>query len=71
MSNSTLFDDLVIAARKIHGTRYSLGGNAASIAARLHNEGCEVILGATLTTELQSALPKGLKSMLFSFLFFF
>lgn len=63
MSNSTLFDELVIAATKIQESRFSLGGNAASIAARLHNEGCEVILGATLTPELQSALPKGLKGI--------
>lgn len=61
MSNSTLFDELVADASKITGARYSLGGNAASIAARLHKEGCEVVLGATLTPELQSALPEGLK----------
>lgn len=61
MSNSTLFDELVAAASTVPNSRYSLGGNAACIASRLFNEGCEVMLAATLTPQLQKSLPSGLK----------
>lgn len=48
-------------ASKLTDIRVSVGGNAASIARRFLWDGCEVILGATMTSELKKMLPSGLQ----------
>uniref|UniRef100_A0A1B6CF50 Carbohydrate kinase PfkB domain-containing protein n=2 Tax=Clastoptera arizonana TaxID=38151 RepID=A0A1B6CF50_9HEMI len=61
ISNSTLFDELVSYAGQSKSSHYSLGGNAPTMALRLNEEGCEVLLAATLTTNLKKALPSNIK----------
>ncbi|XP_046383849.1 ADP-dependent glucokinase [Ischnura elegans] len=61
MSNSTFFDETVEIASKIPGAYYALGGNAPVMASRFFREGCDVLLAAKMTQELQKSLPNGMK----------
>lgn len=67
MSNSTLFDELVMYAGESRSSRYALGGNAPIMALRLNQEGCDVLLAATLTTKLKQSLPSSLKGNIILF----
>lgn len=63
MTNSTLFDLLVKEAEQLPHYRYSVGGNAAVMAMRMSQEGCEVLLAASLTSrhlELIAPYTKGI-----------
>nr|CAD7441007.1 unnamed protein product [Timema bartmani] len=60
MSNSTLFEELVLSAAKSHTSHYALGGNAPVMASRFVSEGCHVLLAAKMTTDLQKTLPEGI-----------
>nr|CAD7405843.1 unnamed protein product [Timema cristinae] len=64
MSNSTLFDELVLSAYKSHTSHHSVGGNAPVMASRFLSEGCHVLLAAKMTTELQKTLPEGITGKL-------
>lgn len=61
MSNSTLFDELVATASEMEGSRFSLGGNAPMMAQRMSQEGCKVLLAATLTPRLRTSISPDLK----------
>jgi len=61
ITNSTLFDELVAIASRMKNSRYALGGNAPLMAQRLSQEGCEVLLAATLTPRLRLSLPSTLQ----------
>ncbi|XP_067011429.1 ADP-dependent glucokinase [Anabrus simplex] len=61
VSNGSLFDTLVANAEKMNSAHYGLGGNAPVMASRFHLEGCEVLLAAKMTDELQKTLPKGVR----------
>lgn len=50
VTNSTLFDILVKQAERLQHYRYSVGGNAAVMAIRMSQEGCQVLLAASLTS---------------------
>ena len=64
ISNDTLFDALVDTAARAEGSHFALGGNAPVMATRFVVEGCEVLLAAAMTPELQKSLPKGVKGQL-------
>ncbi|OXU26069.1 hypothetical protein TSAR_002650 [Trichomalopsis sarcophagae] len=61
MSNSTLFDNLVAAARSYPSSYSSIGGNAAVMAMRLVREGCDVVLAAKMTTSLLQMIPEAIE----------
>ncbi|XP_078504750.1 ADP-dependent glucokinase-like [Lissotriton helveticus] len=58
VSNATLFRKLVTASKKLSEMRWSLGGNAASMANRLAREGCDVLLGGRFSREQSKALSQ-------------
>jgi ADP-dependent glucokinase len=64
ITNNSLFDELVLSAARLPGAHYALGGNAPVMATRFVLEGCEVVLAAKMTPELQSHLPQTMKSMI-------
>uniref|UniRef100_A0A1B6MRT9 Carbohydrate kinase PfkB domain-containing protein n=1 Tax=Graphocephala atropunctata TaxID=36148 RepID=A0A1B6MRT9_9HEMI len=59
--NSTLFDELVTRASGVDDAHFALGGNAPLMAQRLSQEGCQVLLAATLTPRLRQSIAPGLK----------
>ncbi|KAG8324143.1 hypothetical protein J6590_099167 [Homalodisca vitripennis] len=61
MPNSTLFDELVSRASVMDGAHFSLGGNAPLMAQRLSQEGCQVLLAATMTPRLRHSIAPSLK----------
>lgn len=61
ISNDTLFDTIVDIASHIEGSHFALGGNAPVMAKRFLLEGCEVLLAAKMTSQLQKTLPEGVK----------
>lgn len=61
MSNSTLFDEMVAAASSLDNSHFALGGNAPVMAQRLSQEGCQVLLAATLTPRLRLSLSPDLE----------
>lgn len=63
ITNSSLFDELVASAAGLPGAHYALGGNAPVMATRFVLEGCEVVLAAKMTSELQAHLPQTMKSI--------
>lgn len=58
MSNSTLFDMLVAAAKSYPTSYATIGGNAALMAMRLLREGCDVVLAAKMTHSLKQMIPE-------------
>lgn len=60
MSNSTLFDSLVAAARSYDSSYSMIGGNAALMSMRLVREGCDVVLAAKMTTDLLQMIPEAI-----------
>lgn len=61
IQNSTLFDELVKTAKKVPTAQYVIGGNAPVMARRFAKEGCNVLLGAQMSEELQKQLPVDVK----------
>uniref|UniRef100_A0A1B6FNT9 Carbohydrate kinase PfkB domain-containing protein n=1 Tax=Cuerna arida TaxID=1464854 RepID=A0A1B6FNT9_9HEMI len=61
MPNSTLFDELVSRASGMDGAHFTLGGNAPLMAQRLSQEGCQVLLAATMTPRLRHSIAPNLK----------
>ncbi|KAJ9578303.1 hypothetical protein L9F63_005469, partial [Diploptera punctata] len=61
ISDDKLFDAIVDKAARVEGSHYALGGNAPVMAKRFVTEGCDVLLAAKMTPELQRTLPKDLK----------
>lgn len=61
MSNSTLFDNLVAAARSYPSSYSAIGGNAAVMAMRLVREGCDVVFAARMTNDLLQMLPEAVE----------
>jgi ADP-dependent glucokinase len=59
-----LFDTIVNIASRIEGSHFALGGNAPVMAKRFGMEGCEVLLAAKMTPELQESLPEGVTGKL-------
>ena len=64
ISDDKLFDKIVDKASKSKDSHYALGGNAPVMAKRFAAEGCEVLLAAKMTPELQRTLPKEVKGNL-------
>lgn len=60
MSNSTLFNSLVTAARSYDSSYSMIGGNAALMAMRLVREGCDVVLAAKMTSDLLQMIPEAI-----------
>ena len=58
MPNTTLFNNLVAAARTFPSSYSTIGGNAAVMAMRLVREGCDVLLAAKMTTSLAQMMPE-------------
>ncbi|XP_042195594.1 ADP-dependent glucokinase [Callorhinchus milii] len=58
VSNITLFRQLVKATQSLPRVRWSLGGNAPVMANRLAIEGCEVLMGSRLTSDLVDVLQE-------------
>lgn len=58
VSNETLFRKLVEVSRRMSETRWSLGGNAPMMANRLAREGCDVLLGGRLSSDLKDFLSE-------------
>jgi hypothetical protein len=50
-------------AAALPGAHYALGGNAPVMASRFVTEGCEVLLAAKMTPELQTHLPATMKGI--------
>ncbi|CAB3370150.1 Hypothetical predicted protein [Cloeon dipterum] len=61
IENASLFDELVDNASGLPGAHFALGGNAPVMASRFVLEGCQVILAAKMTPELQQHLPPDLE----------
>ncbi|RVE74673.1 hypothetical protein OJAV_G00024390 [Oryzias javanicus] len=58
MLNETLFSELVDGARDLPGNRWAVGGNAPVMAGRMANEGCDVLLGGSYSTDFIDVLPE-------------
>ncbi|XP_034176610.1 ADP-dependent glucokinase [Osmia lignaria lignaria] len=58
MANRTLFDALVTKARSFPSSYSTIGGNAAIMALRFAQEGCDVTLAAKLTRSLHQMIPQ-------------
>lgn len=58
MLNETLFSELVDSARDLPGNRWAVGGNAPVMAGRMANEGCDVLLGGSYSTDFVDVLPE-------------
>ncbi|XP_077996890.1 ADP-dependent glucokinase-like [Glandiceps talaboti] len=56
ISDKETFKKLVEVARELPDSRLAIGGNAAVIANRLAIEGCDVLLGASMTENLKNGL---------------
>lgn len=61
VSSSALFDQCVSAARSVHGSRYSIGGNAPVMADRFALEGWQVLLGAIMKEATIRRLHKSIR----------
>ncbi|PSN36343.1 ADP-dependent glucokinase [Blattella germanica] len=61
IANDKLFDAIVQKASRVSDSHYALGGNAPVMASRFAAEGCDVLLAAKMTPELQESLPNGIK----------
>ncbi|XP_008309175.1 ADP-dependent glucokinase [Cynoglossus semilaevis] len=58
MLNETLFSELVESSRDLPGNRWSVGGNAPVMAARMAAEGCEVLLGGSFSPDFTDVLSQ-------------
>ncbi len=56
IENASLFRDLTTAASTLPGTVTAIGGNAPAMASRFQKEGCQVLLGATVSDGLRNSL---------------
>ena len=56
ITNETLFDTLLSSAWLSEEAHTALGGNAAVMANRFKQEGCHVLLGATVTNQLRDQI---------------
>uniref|UniRef100_A0A8C2E4G0 ADP-dependent glucokinase 2 n=1 Tax=Cyprinus carpio TaxID=7962 RepID=A0A8C2E4G0_CYPCA len=56
--NDTLFSELVEASRELPGNRWSIGGNAPVMASRMAQEGCDVLLGGSFSTDFTDILSQ-------------
>lgn len=56
VENSTLFQELVAVASQDANARWTIGGNAPVMGSRLAQEGCHVLLGASMTKQLRESL---------------
>jgi hypothetical protein len=63
IENEELFTNLVSSASQTQGVRTALGGNAPVMANRFHLEGCDVLLGAKMTSVLQKEIAERIKSL--------
>lgn len=54
--NDTLFSQLAEASRELPGNRWSVGGNAPVMAGRMANEGCDVLLGGSFSSDFNDIL---------------
>jgi hypothetical protein len=61
IANGSMFAELVTTAARLPGAHYALGGNAPVMASRFVHEGCEVLLAAKMTPQLQRHLPSEMK----------
>ncbi|XP_059473362.1 ADP-dependent glucokinase [Neocloeon triangulifer] len=61
IENASLFDELVESAARLAGSHFALGGNAPVMASRFVLEGCNVMLAAKMSHQLQEHLPPDLK----------
>jgi ADP-dependent glucokinase len=61
MGNRTLFDELVFKARSFSSSYSTIGGNAAVMAMRFAQEGCDVTFAAKLTKSLYQMIPQVIK----------
>ena len=61
VSNSALFDQCVLTARSVNGSRYSIGGNAPVMADRFALEGWQVLLGAIMKEATIRRLHKSIR----------
>ncbi|XP_066554014.1 ADP-dependent glucokinase [Amia ocellicauda] len=60
VANDTLFRELVEASRELPGNRWAVGGNAAVMANRLAQEGCDVLLGGSFSPDFKDVLSPGI-----------
>ncbi|KAI8480211.1 hypothetical protein Bbelb_420660 [Branchiostoma belcheri] len=60
MDNTTLFRDLMDIVYKMPNARFELGGNAPVMANRFAAEGCNVLLGAHLSSNLKEVMREGI-----------
>ena len=61
VQNDSLLFDLVSVSNSLEGTRWAIGGNAPVMASRFATEGCQVLLGAKMTSRLQEQMPDQIK----------